>query len=237
MSAWSLIRNDVRLQLRHGIYAAYAFVALAYVVLMRLLPADARVIALPPLLLTEVTIIGFFFAGTLLLFERGDGTLTALGATPLSPLQYLLAKWLSLSFAMALTSMAIAWGALGSRVRPLPLIVTATLIAAAFVPAGLAVASRFTKLERFVVLGGLASAVLGLPVVPYLGALESTFWVAVPTTGALALLACSTDAPGVSVASLIFGGAILAGWAVIAFLIARRWVTRYGLGREGLTGD
>lgn len=238
MRLWSLIRCDMRLQLRHGYYAAYVFIGIFYVALLRALPLPIRSVALPPVLLSEAAVVGFFFAGTLLHLERSAGTLDALGMTPVRPREYLLARALSLALLTGAVGIVIGAGAVRIA-APLLLTAATVLIGTVFVFSGLAVAARFQGLERFVVWGGLGTAVFGLPVLPHLGLLPSPLWALLPTHPALLLFAASVgDAPG-AIGSpdqpLLVPLSMLAllGWVAISFLLAHRWITRYTPGWGG----
>lgn len=230
MRVWHALRCDMRLQLRHGFYGAYIFVVLVYVGLLRMLPEAVRVVALPPVLLSEAAIIGFFFAGALLHLERSDGTLQALGMTPLTAGEYILAKMLSLALLNAAAAVAIAVGSGAPHVAPVLLAATAALTGAIFCLAGVAVASRFQRLERFVVWGGLGSALFALPVLPYLGVLPSPLWAVLPTQPALVLLAAGTGTALPHAASPV----ALALWTALAFVFASRSLMRHTPGWGGV---
>lgn len=234
-----MVRTDLRLQVRYGIYAAYAFVAAAYIVLLRSLPPEPRLLALPPVLLSECSVIGFFFAGTLLHLERSDGVLAALAVTPLRTGRYLASKMASLALLSALVAYLVARAAVGVLVHGPLLAATAALTTALFVAGGLAAAAWFRSLDGFVIWGGLGSAFFGLPVLPYLGVLESSLWWLLPTHPALILL--DRAAGPAAVASPGAGGAmvtplalvVLTAWTVVVFHLVRRWLARHTFGRPG----
>jgi fluoroquinolone transport system permease protein len=222
---------DVRLQYRHGFHAAYGFVVATYVVLLRLIPEPARGVALPPVLLSEAAIVGFFFAGTMLHMDRAAGTLDALGMTPLRAGEYVLVRALSLSVLNVAAAVAIAAGA-GGLAAPLLLAVAAALTGSIFACLGTGVAARVEGLERFVVRGGIASMLLGLPVLPYLGALESPLWGALPTQPALTVLSAGTLRGATALATLASVAALIV-WCALTFLLARHWLGRHAAGWSG----
>lgn len=231
MTAWRLVRFDLRLQLRYGYYAAYIFVAVAYIALLRLLPSGPRALALPPMLLSEASIIGFFFAGTLLHLERTEGTLQALAVTPLPTATYLFAKMGSLSLLAAMVAVSIVWGVTATTSGTPLLAASAALTAAMFVAVGLAAAARFGSLERFAVWGGLGSSVFALPLLPYFGVMESPLWWAVPTQPALVLLARALGAGRVDPPTPVVL-ALLAGWVLLAFVAAQYCLERTAFQRQ-----
>lgn len=226
------LRLDLRLQWRQGFYGAYLFVIVVYVVILRALPPDVRGALLAPVLLSEAGVIGFIFAGTLLHRERGDGTLSALAVTPLTAAEYVTAKALSLAVLTAAASCAIAAGALGAPFLQrgaggVPLLAAATAATALlFVCAGLAVATRFATIDRFVVWGGLGTGLLGLAILPHFGIAESPAWLLLPSTPLLALMAAATHAPLPPMLMLLH--ALLATlWIGAAFMVGRRWVAQH----------
>lgn len=81
-----LLRFDVMVQARNGFYWASAFVVLTISALLAALPI--AVISdpglwVPALAAFNLQITTFFFVAGLLLLEKDEGTLTALGASPL----------------------------------------------------------------------------------------------------------------------------------------------------------
>lgn len=226
MRLWTAFRNDVRLQYRYGFYVAYAFIIGMYLVLLHSLPASIRLDALALLVYSEASVIGFFFAGALIMLETSEGTLAATAVSPLRRWEYLVAKAASLSLLTVGAVVVLVVGTVGLAFRPLPLVVSAALTSALFVLLAVVVAQRFSSISRFAVWGGLANAVLGLPVLAYVGVVESPAWWTVPTWGALVLLQdvfASAPAPTPGVSWTSWGAtAGLLGWAGAFLLVARR---------------
>jgi fluoroquinolone transport system permease protein len=234
VSVRAALRTDLTVQFRYGFHAAYLFVAVMYIGLLLLVPAAPRRLAIAPVLLSEATVIGFIFAGTLLHLERSDGVLRALAVTPLRVRSYLASKVLSLVLLTAAVALAIAW-AVGARVHAPLLALGAALTAALFTVAGLSAAAFFSSLDRFTVWGGLGASLLALPVLPYLGVLESPLWWLLPTWPALLLLGAGVGAPGSAAgggAALIAAAAAMTVWVVAGFLLATRWLERRAFGRR-----
>ncbi|CAN5839794.1 hypothetical protein BH23GEM9_BH23GEM9_03420 [soil metagenome] len=234
MSVRAALRTDLTVQFRYGFHAAYLFVAVAYVGLLLLVPAAPRMLAIAPVLLSEATVIGFIFAGTLLHLERSDGVLRALAVTPLRVRSYLFSKVLSLSLLTVAVALTIAWAA-GARVDAPLLALGAALTSALFVAAGLSAAAAFSSLDRFAVWGGLGASLLGLPVLPYLGLLESPLWWLLPTWPALLLLGAGVGAPDGAVAAgtglMVVAAAAMTAWVATGLLLADRWLERRAFDR------
>lgn len=227
-----LAAHDVRLQYRSGFHAAYLFVCISYIVLLRLIPLELRALLLPPVLLSEASVVGFFFAGALLHFERGDGVLHALGVTPAGTAAYLGARTVALTVLNVAVVAAIVLGAGLFRNGGL-LLYAAVLTAAFFTLLGTAVASRFAGIDRFVVLGGLVSAAFGLVVLPYFGVAESPLWRVLPTDAALRLLAAGLDTGYTAAGDVVSATLVLLAWCAGAAWLAVRWLDTYAFGRGG----
>jgi fluoroquinolone transport system permease protein len=229
----ALVAHDLRMQWRSGFYAAYLFVAVVYVALLRLLPADIAARALPPLLFTEAGVIGFLFAGTLLHLERREGALRALGVTPLHPAALLLARTLAFALLIVAVGAAVAMlSATAAPVRPAALVLVLLATALLFVPLGLACAAAIRTLDRFIIGGGLLSALLALPLAPYLGAPDSPLWSVTPSYGLLRGLGAAVGqwpAPQATHGALLT--LVTAAWIVAAALAATRLLGRRVLGR------
>src|SRR5688572_27309394 len=114
-----LLRFDVIVQARNGFYWASGFVVLAISALLAASPAAVLSNAglwVPALVTFNLQITTFFFVAGLLLLERDEGTLIALGASPLSARTYLLARTTTLTALAALETLVIVWFGFGFSV-------------------------------------------------------------------------------------------------------------------------
>jgi fluoroquinolone transport system permease protein len=228
-----LVRHDLRLQVRNRFHLAYAFVAIVYVVLVRALPADLRIIALPPLLLSEAGAIGCVLAGAFLHFERSDGTLHALAVTPLSAGRYMLGRALALALLIAAVATVIALGGMGPAGFLRTALIAATALATGVlcVSVGTVIALRSATLDGFAVAAGLSSTALALPVLPFLGAFESPLWWVHPLQPALLVFSAGAGAGGGGSLRALPALLLLVAWAALAVMWATGHVARHGFGR------
>jgi len=127
MRALAAIKADILFQYRHGFYTVYFLITVFYILLLRLLPTEPRTFLAPVLLFSDPAVLGFFFVGGLVLFERKQNLLEGFLVTPLRPGEYLLAKALSLSLISLATSLAIAWLGVGVPFNPLLLLAGVSL--------------------------------------------------------------------------------------------------------------
>lgn len=231
------VRNDVRLQWRHGFYAAYLLLTLLYILVLRLLPEEGRRILAPLIVFSDPAVIGFFFVGGIVLLERGDRTLEALFVTPLRVAEYLLSKTISLGLLATVTAIAIATGVEGTGVY-LPALVPGTLLTAALaVLAGIALVSRFETLNRFAFGGGLSLAVFSLPLLHWLGWVDWPLLAVLPTYASIVLIGGAFAADPPSAALLAASSLWLLLWNVAAWMWARRWFELHVVGGASGKGD
>ena len=107
------LKNDFKLQYRHGFYLAYVFVTVFYALFLRALPHGIRQLLLPVFIFNDPALAGLFFVGGMVLLEKGDGVFNALSVTPVSTSVYLLSKVLALTALSVASSLAVAAAAGG----------------------------------------------------------------------------------------------------------------------------
>lgn len=77
---WAVIVQDIRFQWRHGFYAVYAIVSAVYAGILHGLPAGIREKAAQAIIYSDPVILGFLFAGGMVLLEKRQGVLEPLFA-------------------------------------------------------------------------------------------------------------------------------------------------------------
>jgi fluoroquinolone transport system permease protein len=228
---WAATRNDARLQWRQGFYAAYVLVTALYVAALRFTPAGRFPRIVPFLVFSDPAVFGFFFAGALVILERDDGMMQTLFVTPLGVGEYVAAKVLSLTTIAVVTSLAIAAGAGGRGFDVLLLAVGVSLTAALIVQIGLALASRFGTINRFMLGGSAATAILVAPLLGFAGVVDWPWARVLPTHASLVLIGGAFGEPAPGAAAVAASVAWLVACNAAAHAWARRWIERYGAGR------
>jgi fluoroquinolone transport system permease protein len=158
----ALVRHDMRLQARYGIYLAYGFVVAFYVVVLvglgDLLPSWAVGV----LLYSDPAAVGFFFLGALMMLEKGEGVRVALAAAPAGAADYLAGKVISLTGLSLLASLIII-----AAVHPdadLALLVSGQLLTSvSLLGLGVPLALRFRTVNGYLVGAGAALTPFLLP--------------------------------------------------------------------------
>lgn len=214
-----LVWHDMRLQFRYGIYLAYAFVVALYVSQLLLMGA-----VLPPwvpalIIFTDPAALGFFFLGALVMLEKSEGVRTALAASPVSAVDYLTGKMVTL-VGMSLASCAVLLPFIHQVANPILLLVAVMLTAVQYVAIGVPIALRFKTVNGYLI--GSAGFLTPLIGPGFLALLEPfPLWLAViPAVSQLRLLLVATDAASASAAELAIMLAIALAAAVGAVALA-----------------
>lgn len=144
----AIIRNDVRIQMRYRIYAALAFVILLYVAVLIFASPYLPISFLSFVIYADPSVLGFFFLGGLMLFERNEGTRMALGISPLSATEYLTSKFITLT-ALALAAVIVMAIASGKPVRWPLYLVTVSLVSVHYIGLGAMFAVKFRTVTGY----------------------------------------------------------------------------------------
>jgi len=218
-------RYDVLLQFRHGFYYAYALVAMAYIVLMQLLPESYLEKTNILLTFSDPSMLGFFFIGGLVLLEKGQGIHDSLFVTPYTPEEYIWSKTLSLTVLSVATSWIIHASAFGFGTNPVWLLTGVAMTSVFFTFIGLGVAVRVKTINGFFFLSTLATLPFMLPVLETAGIWSSPLLAVLPTYGSLLFIGSPFSAP--SAAQLLYSAVLLLAWIGLAYGWTRNSVYRF----------
>ena len=114
----SMLEWDVRLQVRYGFYAVYAVVTVLYVLGLTQVPDEYESLALTLVVFSDPAFLGFYFIAALVLFEKREGVVDAFTVSPLSGVEYLLSKTLSLTLLAVTASLVVALLSGRPRLQP-----------------------------------------------------------------------------------------------------------------------
>jgi fluoroquinolone transport system permease protein len=218
----TLIRHDLRLQYRYGIYAAYAVVVALYVVELLLL-GEVLPAWVPALIVfTDPAAVSFFFLGALLMLERAEGVRAALATSPVSAADYLVGKVATL-VGLALASSALLLPVMHAR-DPMLLLAAVGLTALQYVGIGLPIGLRFRTVNGYLM--GSAGFLMPLIAPGLLALLDPlpALLVIVPAVSQFRLLLVATGAVNATplelasmfaVAAAAAAGAICFAWAAL----------------------
>lgn len=228
------LRLELTLQNRQKFLHAAVFSGLVWLAVLLPMPHGLRPIVEPYILLGDIAIIGFFFIGGIVFFEKQERTLSAVISTPLRFWEYLAAK---LSVLLAITlgvAVAVVTVAHGLAYRFAPLVAGVLLGSLLMLLVGFITALPFASVSDWFMAAVIPLAVMsGLPVLYYSGVWPHPIGYLVPTLGPLLLLGAAFDqvtlAPWQVAYALVYSAACVAGlcW------LAKKFFVRYVIERSG----
>ncbi len=224
--------TDLRLQLRHGFYAAYAVVTAIYAVALHQLARVAgtetlRAVA-ATLIFTDPATLGAFFVGGLVLLEKQQGSLTAAFVTPLTLTEYFVSKAVGLT-ALATGSALVVALASGLPLRPIPLVLGVIATSVLFIMLGLAVVARVRTVNGYLLSTIPIAVIPMLPALRFLGLESPLLWL-VPTRASIRLLEAGLGGLPQIPVEMMYAAVVLPAACVAAAAWARRRFGRYILG-------
>lgn len=156
----TLIALDARLQLRYGIYYAYAVVVAFYVAVLVYLGPWLPPQAAGLIIYSDPAVLGFFFLGALMMLEKAEAARTALAMTPVSAADYVWSKTLTLT-AVSVIAVAVI-GTLAHEGANWPVLIAATVLTSMqFIGIGVPIALKFRTVTAYLIgSGGLLLPVI-----------------------------------------------------------------------------
>lgn len=166
MRLFSLIRNDVKFQLRYGFYVIYAILCIFYAGILFALPESVRKTVAIILIYSDPAALGLFLMGAMILLEKSEHVLQTFAVSPVRVEEYVLAK----AVAMAVTATVIGGVlALTAGMERWPLIALfAGITSILFTLLGIALASKITTLNQFIIITTPFEIIMFVPALFYL---------------------------------------------------------------------
>ncbi len=226
MSAlWSMIRWDIRLQARYGFYAVYTVLTVIFILGLRSVGPALQTEAAVLLIVTDPTVLGFYFIAAIVLFEKEEGVLDALVTSPLGVNGYLISKVITLSLLAVVASTLVAVLGHGNTANLSVLIGGVALAAALFVLIGFVAVARFNTINEYFISAVGWGTVLFLPLFGYVGLIETSLFYALPAQPVLLLV--EGGFRPLATWELIYAFGYLLIGNVVAFVAARRAFRRH----------
>jgi fluoroquinolone transport system permease protein len=222
MRRWlTALRYDVILQARHGFYFATGVIVTLVSGLLLMLPPEARAnhaLWVPAVFAVNLPITTLFFVAGLILLERDEGTLAALGVAPVTAGQYLATRMTTLITLAIVETLAVVWVAFGVG-SWLPIAAGAVALGLFYTGCGAGISARYTSVNELILPASVFVTFLLVPLLPHFGLLPRAPFVVHPVEPALTLVRGGYTT--LSVADLVFGVAGSLGWGALAW----RWGT------------
>ena len=189
----SAVRLELTLQARQKFLHAGVFSGLIWLAVLLPMPASLRPVAEPYVLVGDISIIGFFFIGGIVFFERQERTIGAIVSTPLRFWEYLAAKLTVLVAISLFVAVAVATITHGLGYHFVPLVAGVVLGTLVMLMAGFISSLPFASVTDWFLAATLPLAVLSLPILFYSGLWPNALLYLIPTQGPLLLLGAAFD--------------------------------------------
>jgi fluoroquinolone transport system permease protein len=190
----SALRLEVTLQIRQKFLHAAVFSGLIWLAVLLPMSRALRPVAEPYILLGDIAIIGFFFIGGSVFFEKQERTLGAVISTPLRFWEYLAAKLAALLAISVFVAVVVVTIAHGFAYRPVPLLLGVVLGTLLMLLVGFITSLPFASVSDWFLTGVFPLTVmLAFPVLQYSGVWPSPLLYVIPTQGPLLLLGAAFD--------------------------------------------
>jgi fluoroquinolone transport system permease protein len=225
------LRLDLRLLWRYRVLYAGAVVAALWVLVLAQLPPEARPLALPFALFTDLAVVGYYFLAGLVLLEREEGSLAALAVSPLRFPEYLGSKLAVLTLLALAMSFAIVPAGGGGPWSPLWLVVGVVLTSLFAMLVGFLLVARYATISEFLVPSSLPFVALMAPMLDYFGVWTHPLLYLLPSQAAILLLRAAFLP--VERWQLGYGVVYLVAWVLLLARLARPAFDRQILGRRG----
>jgi fluoroquinolone transport system permease protein len=142
-------RADVRFQLKQGFYLVYVMLTFIYMIILAKFPPEWKELAVPLVVFSDPSMVGFFFIGAIVMLEKVQGVLQYVIVTPLRSIEYLLAKVLSLTILAISAATMIVLVTYHEPLNWFILIAGITLTSSFFVLYGFIAAADCTTMNQY----------------------------------------------------------------------------------------
>ncbi|MDH6367336.1 MULTISPECIES: ABC transporter permease [Breznakia] len=194
-----LLLGDMRFQIKYGFYFLYVTFSVVYIMLLLFFPEAWREKAASVMIYSDPAALGLFFMGAIVLLEKSERVLNALAVSPVTTIEYILSKVLSLAVISVLVSLVLAVVADSNNIPML--LLSVALTSGIFTLLGLIVATRISSLN------GYLMATVPVEIICFVPPLIYLFYPAdilrfYPLSSSMALITGSTHGAGYDIAIL-----------------------------------
>lgn len=209
--------NDVRYQLKYGLYLIYAFISAIYIGILFLCPLEHKKIIASIIILTDPATLGVFFIGGIWLLEKNEGLHKFIAISPMRPIEYILSKAVSLACISTLSTLIIVSIGLIKNIDYPLFIVSIFLGSMLFTVIGLIIASYCNSVNHYLIIMTSPAVVLILPTVLVVLGLYNPILDIFPGTALWRIISCSMGLANIETIWLFI---CLFLWLGLAFYIA-----------------
>lgn len=189
----STVKLETTMLWRQGFAAAAVISGLLWLTALLPMPRDLRPIIEPYVLIGDITVIGFFFIGASMFFEKQEGTLHAVVCSPMRFWEYLLAKIVVLMSISLTVALIVVTAANGTDFRMAPLLAGIILGTLVMLLTGFASSLPFASVSDWFLATTIPLALLSLPILHLSGVWPNPVFYLIPTQGPLLLFGSAFD--------------------------------------------
>lgn len=228
------IRLELTVAARQKFLHAGVFSGLIWLAVLLPMPPDLRPVAEPYVLVGDIAIIGFFFVGGSVFFEKQERTLGAIISTPLRFWEYLAAKLVVLVAMSLFVAIVVPTIAEGFTYRPVPLILGVLLGTLLMLVVGFITSLPFASVTDWFLAATIPLAVMLVPpLINFSGLWPHPVLYVIPTQGPLLLLGAAFDQVSLTNWQLVYSVlypvlCLIALWRAAHVLFGRYVVERSG---------
>ena len=221
-----LLKHDLILLSRNNIIAISVIVTAIYTaIFMWLSGMDEAEKVLVVVIFNDPALIGFLFAGVIVLFEQNENTLQALSVTPLTKAQYILSKSVALNIVATACCLAMATAAVGTAFNFLHFTMATVLTTFMFTFFGFMMVAGETTFNRYILKAAGLLILMAIPFLGYFGMVSRTWFLWMPTQPAIDLFSASfaEDTPA---GIILYAYMALVFWVCLTFYLSRKMIEK-----------
>jgi fluoroquinolone transport system permease protein len=221
-----LLKHDYKLFNRNNIISISILVTAIYMALFYWLSGleDAEKI-LVLVIFNDPVLIGFLFAGVMVLFEKNENTLQALSVSTLTKAQYILSKSIALTTIALGCCLAMALAGVGVHFNFLHFSMATILTTLMFSFFGFMIVAGETTFNRFILKAVGLLIFMSLPFLGYFGLSPRLWFLWIPTQPAIDLFqaALTKNSP---LNTLVYAYTALSFWTMVSFYLSRKMIQK-----------
>lgn len=219
------VQWDARLQFRQGFYYVALFVAVLFIIGLQYVPDHYLPLAMPVLVMGNMTMNTFYFLAALVLLEKDDGVLEGLVLTPLRRGEYLWSKLLTLALLTLLENGVIVTAVVGPHYHPFLLATGILLLSFINALYSFIVVIRYESVNSFIFPSVFWTMLLSIPLLQYFGLVNTHLMYLHPVQAPLVLLTGAFQPMGGWLWIYGIGYALM--WVGLLYMFAKRAFTRF----------
>ncbi|PKP06578.1 MAG: ABC transporter [Bacteroidetes bacterium HGW-Bacteroidetes-5] len=188
MRLLNAIISDIRFQSKQGFYLVYVIITVMYLIILSLLPESFLRIALPLVVFSDPSVLGLFFIGGIIMLEKGQGVIQVLVVSPLTTVEYIIAKVISLSVVAVVAASAITILSSSETINWFLFLTSVVLTSGIFTLCGVVINAGCNNVNQYILKTIPYMLLLVLPCFSILGAPLLYPLTLVPSVAALRLM-------------------------------------------------